>query len=91
MEKVENIIREALIAIGENPDREGLVGTPDRIRRMWQEIFRGYDPKQKPKITLCVPYSSVLMYASTSLPIKSLTSSHFPMLVCLLEQCCLYF
>lgn len=48
---VEEIIREALIAIGEDPDREGLVGTPDRIRRMWQEIFRGYDPKQKPKIT----------------------------------------
>ena len=51
MEKVEEIIREALIAIGEDPDREGLVGTPDRIRRMWQEIFRGYDPSQKPKIT----------------------------------------
>lgn len=51
MEKVEEIIREALKAIGEDPDREGLVGTPDRIRRMWLEIFRGYDPKQKPKIT----------------------------------------
>ena len=51
MKEVENIIRDALMAIGENPDREGLVGTPDRIRRMWQEIFRGYDPNQKPKIT----------------------------------------
>lgn len=51
MKEVENIIREALVAIGEKPEREGLVGTPDRIRRMWQEIFRGYDPKQKPKIT----------------------------------------
>lgn len=49
--KVEDIIREALIAIGENPDREGLTGTPDRIARMWKEIFRGYDPKQIPKIT----------------------------------------
>lgn len=45
------IIRDALIAIGENPEREGLVGTPDRIVRMWKEIFRGYDPAQKPKIT----------------------------------------
>ena len=52
--KVEEIIREALIQIGENPDREGLVGTPDRIARMWKEIFRGYDPKQKPKITTFV-------------------------------------
>lgn len=42
--KTEEIIREALKAIGEDPDREGLVGTPDRIARMWKEIFRGYDP-----------------------------------------------
>lgn len=50
-ENIESVIRQALLAIGENPDREGLVGTPDRIARMWKEIFRGYDPKQKPKIT----------------------------------------
>ena len=37
--------------IGEDPTREGLVGTPDRIIRMWNEIFRGYDKKQMPKIT----------------------------------------
>ena len=40
-----------LRAIGEDPSREGLVGTPDRIVRMYKEIFRGYDPAQKPKIT----------------------------------------
>lgn len=37
--------------IGEDPNRKGLEGTPDRIIRMWKEIFRGYDPSQKPKIT----------------------------------------
>lgn len=37
--------------IGENPDRPGLKDTPDRMERMWKEIFRGYDPKQKPKMT----------------------------------------
>ena len=50
-ENIERAIRTLLIAIGENPDREGLVGTPDRIARMYKEIFRGYDPSQKPKIT----------------------------------------
>lgn len=45
------LIRELLETMGENPDREGLRGTPDRIVRMWQEILRGYDPAQKPKIT----------------------------------------
>ena len=46
----DNIIR-ILEFIGEDPNREGLKGTPDRIIRMWKEIFRGYDPTQKPKIT----------------------------------------
>lgn len=45
---IECAIRNILSYIGENPNREGLVGTPDRILRMWQEIFRGYDPEQKP-------------------------------------------
>lgn len=37
--------------IGEDPNRAGLLDTPDRIVRMCREIFRGYDPKQKPKVT----------------------------------------
>ena len=49
--EVSDAIRTLIRAIGENPEREGLVGTPDRIVRMWKEIFRGYDPAQKPKIT----------------------------------------
>lgn len=46
----ESALKTLIAYIGENPDREGLIGTPDHIMRMWQEIFRGYDPKQKPKI-----------------------------------------
>lgn len=49
--KIEKCIQEMLAFIGENNQREGLVGTPNRIARMLQEIFRGYDLKQKPKIT----------------------------------------
>ena len=48
---IERAVKILLLAIGENPNREGLVGTPDRIARMYKEIFRGYDPSQKPKIT----------------------------------------
>lgn len=47
----ENIVR-ILEYVGEDPQRTGLVGTPDRIRRMLGEICRGYDPSQKPKITV---------------------------------------
>lgn len=49
--ELEEHIRAILKGIGENPDREGLKGTPDRIVRMFKEIFRGYDAAQKPKIT----------------------------------------
>ena len=37
--------------IGENPGREGLKDTPDRMLRMFKEMFRGYDPEAKPVIT----------------------------------------
>ena len=44
---IENIMR----YIGEDPQREGLKGTPDRIVRMFDEIYRGYNPAKCPKIT----------------------------------------
>lgn len=49
--EVRDALRTLLLAIGEDPDREGLVSTPDRIMRMWKEIFRGYDAEKKPTIT----------------------------------------
>lgn len=50
-EQMEEAIRFLLTSIGEDPSRPGLVGTPDRIVRMWREIFRGYDPAQHPRVT----------------------------------------
>lgn len=50
-EAIELSIKQIFEHIGENPDREGLLDTPKRIVKMWKEIFRGYDPVQKPKIT----------------------------------------
>lgn len=46
-ERIEKAIREILFAIGEDPDREGLVDTPKRIAKMYGEIFGGMtvDPK----------------------------------------------
>lgn len=46
----ENLIRQILIEIGENPDREGLIETPKRVVKMWDEIFCGYKKKNKPLI-----------------------------------------
>ncbi len=40
--KIEKIIRQLLVELGENPNREGLIGTPKRIAEMYEEIFSGY-------------------------------------------------
>jgi len=40
-EGVAQAIRDLLIAIGENPDRDGLKSTPDRVARSYAEIFGG--------------------------------------------------
>lgn len=46
-EKIEIAVRNILEAIGEDPEREGLIKTPDRIYRMYGELFSGYsqDPE----------------------------------------------
>lgn len=40
-EKIEQLTREFLIALGDDPDREGLIKTPHRVAKMCQEIFEG--------------------------------------------------
>jgi len=38
---IEEHIRGILIALGDNPDREGLIDTPNRVAKMYEEIFKG--------------------------------------------------
>ncbi|MFZ0741637.1 MAG: GTP cyclohydrolase I, partial [Nitrososphaeraceae archaeon] len=40
--RIEKLLRQLLIELGENPDREGLIQTPARMAEMFQEIFGGY-------------------------------------------------
>ena len=49
--KKENIVRAILVAIGEDPNRQGLKDTPRRVVKMWEENFIGYDKKKKPRVT----------------------------------------
>jgi GTP cyclohydrolase I len=46
--RVEAAVREILQEIGEDPDRQGLLGTPDRVHRMYMELTSGYhvDPER---------------------------------------------
>src|SRR5205085_11105577 len=40
-DRIRAAVREILFAVGEDPDREGLLETPDRVARMYAEIFAG--------------------------------------------------
>lgn len=41
------LVKQTIKAIGEDTEREGLLGTPRRVVKMWDEIYKGY--KQKPE------------------------------------------
>ena len=45
--RIKAAVREILIAVGEDPDRDGLLETPARVARMYAEIFSGLheDPR----------------------------------------------
>ncbi len=39
--RIERAVKEILIAVGEDPEREGLLETPERVARMYAEVFSG--------------------------------------------------
>jgi GTP cyclohydrolase I len=43
VKKAEGLVRELLVAVGENPDREGLRATPARVARSFEFLTSGYD------------------------------------------------
>jgi GTP cyclohydrolase I len=50
LERIRRAVREILAAVGEDPDREGLRETPDRVARMYAEVFSGLH--QDPRVHL---------------------------------------
>lgn len=42
-ERVRQLVRELLVEFGEDPDREGLVNTPDRVARAYEFLLKGYN------------------------------------------------
>jgi GTP cyclohydrolase I len=50
LDRIRQAVREILFAVGEDPDREGLQETPDRIARMYAEVFAGLH--QDPRVHL---------------------------------------
>ena len=62
-ERIEKAVREILEAIGEDPDRDGLVRTPLRIAEMYDEIFSGLhdEPSQHLTVTFEADHDEMVM------------------------------
>ena len=78
MADVREALREVLRAIGEDPDREGLRETPDRVMRSWAELFAGY--QQDPATILSTTFEEVdgysEMIALRGIPLHSTCEHH---------------
>ena len=61
--RIERAVREILIAIGENPDREGLLKTPNRVARAYGELMAGLyiEPKDHLKTVFHERYDEIVL------------------------------
>jgi GTP cyclohydrolase I len=61
--RIERAIREVLLAIGEDPDRDGLVRTPARVADMFAEIFAGVheDPAEHLTVRFDADHDEMVM------------------------------
>jgi GTP cyclohydrolase I len=61
--RIESAVREILFAVGEDPDREGLVDTPARVARMYAEVFAGLrsDPREHLRKTFTQKYDEMVV------------------------------
>ena len=58
--KIEKLVRELIVQLGENPDREGLIGTPQRMANMFEEIFAGYCMNSELEISFSEESDSII-------------------------------
>ena len=75
-ERIQNAVREILIAVGEDPDREGLLETPKRVANMYEEIFAGLTENPKQHIKLFNEQSNDEMVIVKDIPFYSMCEHH---------------
>ncbi len=66
--RIERAVREILHAVGEDPDREGLLETPARVARMYAEMFSGLhqDPKAHLRKAFTEKYDEIVLVRDIS-------------------------
>ncbi len=74
--RVQRLVRELLEAIGEDPDRKGLVETPRRVADMYVELFSGteVDPGEHLRVTFEAGHDEMVMVRD--IPFASLCEHH---------------
>lgn len=74
--RIEKAVREILLAVGENPDREGLKKTPNRVARAYAELMSGLreDPRKHLKTVFTEQYDEVVLLRD--IPFHSLCEHH---------------
>jgi GTP cyclohydrolase I len=67
-ERIQAAVREILLAVGEDPDREGLRETPARVARMYAELFSGLgtDPSELLRKTFTQKYDEMVVVKDIS-------------------------
>ncbi|MEW6472676.1 MAG: GTP cyclohydrolase I FolE [Actinomycetota bacterium] len=74
--RVERAVRELLLAIGEDPDRDGLVRTPGRVADMFTEIFSGIDEDPAAHLTVRFDADHDEMVMVRDIPLYSTCEHH---------------
>lgn len=77
LSRIERAIREIIVALGEDPDREGLRQTPARIARAYVELTRGLriDPRAYLKTVFHEKYDQIVLLRN--IPFHSICEHHF--------------
>jgi GTP cyclohydrolase I len=65
-QKIAGYLKEIFAYLGENPEREGLAGTPERMIKSWDELFSGYKKSPKDILTVfkednVIPYEQIIL------------------------------
>lgn len=75
-ERIERAVREILIAIGENPDREGLLETPKRVAKMYEEVFLGLENSPEAHLKIFNEEKNEEMVVVRDIPLYSMCEHH---------------
>ncbi|MBQ8027081.1 MAG: GTP cyclohydrolase I FolE [Clostridia bacterium] len=75
-QRIEAAVRELLYAIGEDPDREGLIETPNRVARMYEEIYAGLEEDPKKHLKIFTENNNDEMVVVRDIPLYSICEHH---------------